>query len=135
MFSELVNSAIAVLLIRTVTGILFFFQGYDKLFNLKIVNILRTFNDPLNKIHFPDFLLKPAITLSSLIEMICGLLLFFGLFKGPALYFLAIDMIFVAFIFSAVKPMWDMQYFFPRLLFVFILLFIPAALDLFSLII
>lgn len=132
MFTELINNAIAILLLRTVTGILFFFQGYDKLFNVKIINVVRTFSEPLCKSHFPLFLLKPSIALSSIIELICGLLLFFGLFKNIALFFLAGDMIFVAFVFSCMKPMWDMQYYFPRLLFIFILLMIAPAADIFS---
>ena len=132
MFSELINNAIAILLLRTVTGILFFFQGYDKLFNVKIVNVARTFSEPLSKIHMPSFLIKPAVAIFSILELICGILLFFGLFKNMALYVLAGDLIFVAFVFSSVKPMWDMQYYFPRLLFIFILLVCPVAADIFS---
>jgi uncharacterized membrane protein YphA (DoxX/SURF4 family) len=133
MFTELINNAIAVLLIRTVAGILFFFQGYDKLFNIRIINVARTFSEPLGKIHLPLFLLKPSITISSIIELVCGLLLFFGLFKNIALFLLAGDMIFVAFLFSCIKPMWDLQFYFPRLLFIFILLWINPAIDIFSL--
>ncbi len=133
MFTELFNNAIAILLIRTVTGILFFFQGYDKLFNVKINNVVKTFSEPLCKIHIPLFLLKPLIALSTCIEFIGGLLLFFGLFKNIALFFLAGNMIFVAFVFSCMKPMWDMQYYFPRLLLIFIILMIAPDLDIFSL--
>lgn len=133
MFTELFNNAIAILLLRTVTGILFFFQGYDKLFNVKIKNVVNTFSEPLCKIHIPLFLLKPIVAFSSFIELICGLLLFFGLFKNMALFFLAGNMIFVAFVFSCMKPMWDMQYYFPRLLLIFILLMIASDLDIFSL--
>ena len=132
MFPELINNAIAVLLLRTVTGILFFFQGYDKLFNVRINNVVRTFNEPLNKLHIPSFLLIPTIAFSSLIELICGLLLFFGLFTNIVLFFLAGNMIFVALIFSSMKPMWDMQYYFPRIIFIFILLLISPGADIFS---
>ena len=132
MFTELFNNAIAILLIRTVTGIIFFFQGYDKLFNIKSINVARTFSEPLNKYHIPMGLLKLMIALSSLIELIGGILLFLGLFKNISLFFLAGDLIFVSFIFSSVKPMWDMQYFFPRIIFIFILLMVAPATDVFS---
>ena len=75
MFTELINNALAVLLLRTVTGILFFFQGYDKLFNVKIINVTRTFSEPLGKFHLPFHILKPSIALSSFIELSCGLFL------------------------------------------------------------
>ena len=132
MFPELINNAIAILLLRTVTGILFFFQGYDKLFNVRINNVVRTFSEPLNKLHIPTFLLKPTIAFSSIIELICGFLLFFGLFKNIVLLFLAGDMIIVALIFTSMKPMWDMQYYFPRIIFIFILLLISPETDIFS---
>lgn len=118
---------------RTVTGILFFFQGYDKLFNIKIDNVVRTFSEPLSKFRLSLSFLKPTIFLSSVVEMICGILLFIGLGKNISLYLLAIDLIFVAFMFSSMKAMWDMQYFFPRLLFIVILLFCLPEQDLFSL--
>ena len=127
------NDAIAILLMRTVTGILFFFQGYDKLFNVKIANVVRTFSEPLSKFRISPSFLKPSIALSSVIELVCGILLFIGLGKNISLYFLAIDLIFVAFIFSSMKAMWDMQYFFPRLLLIVILLFCLPEQDLFSL--
>ena len=41
------NISIAILLLRLVTGILFYFQGYDKIFKIKIDGVVRTFNDSL----------------------------------------------------------------------------------------
>ncbi len=127
------NDSIALFLIRTVTGILFFFQGYDKIFNIKIKNVVATFNDPLNKFRIPLAILKPLITISSVIELLCGLLLIIGLFRNPALMFLALNMIFVAFSFSFIKPMWDMKFYFPRMIFLIILLFCLPGNDIFSL--
>lgn len=132
MISQIYNDAVAILMIRTVTGILFFFQGYDKIFNIKIVNVVKTFSVPMGKIHIRQSLLSPLIYLSSIMELICGVLLFLGLLKTLSLYILAADMLFVAFAFSSVKAMWDMQYFFPRIVFILILLFSPETSDLFS---
>lgn len=126
------NDAIAIMLVRSVAGILFFFQGYDKLFNIKTENVVRTFSEPLSKFKISPSLLRPAITISSLLELVCGILLFIGLYRNISLFFLTFDMIFVAFIFSSMKAMWDLQHYFPRLILIVILLFSPLELDLFS---
>ncbi len=130
--TEFLNKAVAILLLRVVAGCLFFFQGYDKLFNVKTDNIIQAFNEPLSKLKLSTSLLKPIINISSFIEMICGALLFLGLFKNISLYFLTGDLILVALIFSSIKPMWDMQYFFPRLIIVAFLLFTATYADIFS---
>jgi putative oxidoreductase len=133
MFTEEINSAIAILLLRTVAGSLFFFQGYDKLVNIKIENVVRTFNNPASKFQLSNFYLKPAITIASLVEMIGGALLIVGLYKNIALYLIAFDLIVIGFIFSAIKAMWDMQFYFPRLILVAALLLLAWIPDIFSL--
>jgi uncharacterized membrane protein YphA (DoxX/SURF4 family) len=133
MLTPIYNDAVGLLLLRTVTGILFFFQGYDKLINVKTVNVVRTFSPVMSGIRLPVSILTPLVAISSMIELVGGALLFLGLFKTIALYSLAGDMIFVAFAFSSFKAMWDMQYYFPRMLFLVLLLFAPPASDIFSL--
>ena len=133
MFNGDYNDSIALLLLRIVTGILFFFQGYDKIFNIKIRNVVKTFNDPLNKFQIRQGILMPLITLSSFIELISGLLLIIGLFRNSALILLSFNMICVALTFSLIKPMWDMKFYFPRLIFlIFLLIGLPGH-DIFSL--
>lgn len=127
------NLDIASLLLRTVTGILFFFQGYDKIFMVKIPNVVLTFQDPIKKSFLPNILLKPLVILSSFTEMFGGLFLFFGLFKFCTLALLSVNLVFVAFSFSSIKAMWDMQYFIPRFAFVLILWVIPFSHDIYSL--
>jgi putative oxidoreductase len=133
MFTEEIHWAIAILLLRTVTGSLFFFQGYDKLFNIKIINVVRTFNTPGSKFQLSKFYLTPAIAIASLIEMICGAMLIVGLYKNIALYLIAFDLIIIAFIFSAIKAMWDLQFYFPRLVLIAALLLLTWIPDIFSL--
>jgi uncharacterized membrane protein YphA (DoxX/SURF4 family) len=134
MFAEtdILNKAVAILLFRAVAGFLFFFQGYDKLFNIKTDSIIQALNVPMSKFNLPSIFLRPAITLSSFVEMICGALLLLGFYKNISLYFLTGDLILVSFIFSFIKPMWDMQYFFPRLIMVSFLLFTATYPDIFS---
>jgi uncharacterized membrane protein YphA (DoxX/SURF4 family) len=133
MFSYCYNDAVAVLLVRVVTGILFFFQGYDKIFNIKIENVVRTFSQPLAKIHLPISFLRIAVGLSSLIELTGGFFLFAGLFRTISLFALSVDLIIVAFLFSSIKAMWDMNFFLPRIIFIVFLLLFPQPADIFAL--
>ena len=122
-------SSLALFLLRTVTGIIFFFQGYDKIFNVKINNVVETFQDPINKTYIPNALLRPFSWITSSSEMLGGLLLIFGLLRGMGLVLLSIDMLLVAFAFSNIKAMWDMQYYFPRFVFLLVLLLLPQEWD------
>ena len=121
------------LLLRVTGGMLFFFQGYDKVYKVGVKQVVETFNDPFQKTPLPRFMLKPMVLISSYLEMICGLLLAFGLFRDVALYLLAADLAAVALMFSAMKAMWDMQFFFPRFIMILLLLLLPSATDQFCL--
>lgn len=127
------NMSVAIVLLRAVTGILFFFQGYDKIFNIKIDGVVQTFGDSVKKSIIPVVLLKPLVLISSYAEFICGALLALGLFRDFSLYFLAADLVFVAIAFSSIKAMWDMHFFFPRIVFISALLILPESQDLWSL--
>ena len=112
-------------IIRVFTGILFFFQGYDKIFKIKITGVVNTFLEDAEHIHIH----KPLVTIftycTSFIELISGLFLIIGLFTNYALLTLGFDLVLVCFAFSIIRPMWDMQYVFPRLLLIAFLLFLP----------
>lgn len=125
--------AVALLAMRLVTGILFFFQGYDKIFQVKTEGVLSTFRDSLEEKGVPVPLARLCILLSSFIEFAGGALLALGLFREPALYALAANMVGVAFAFSTLKPMWDMGYYFPRFALLMALLLLPSEWDLFAL--
>ncbi|HXD93669.1 MAG TPA: DoxX family protein [Bacteroidia bacterium] len=116
---------IAECLIRMFAGILFFFQGYDKVFKIKISGVVDNFLEDAEHLHIH----KPMVTVitycTSFIELIGGALLIVGLFTNYALLALGFDLILVCFAFSIIRPMWDMQYVFPRLLLVGFLLFLP----------
>lgn len=129
MFNVDFNIALALFLLRTVTGIIFFFQGYDKIFNVKIKNVVATFQDPIDKTYIPNSLLKPFAWITSWAEVIGGLMLIFGLMVDLGLLILSIDMLLVAVAFSSIKPMWDMQYYFPRFIFLLLLMLLPAEWD------
>jgi thiosulfate dehydrogenase (quinone) large subunit len=124
------NSVVAYNLCRIILGILFLGQAFDKIFNIGVVKVADTFRQPLNKI--PSGVVTIFSYLTSYIELIFGALLLVGLFTKPALHLLAIDMVLVCIGFTMIKAMWDMQYYFPRLLLLVILLLLPEALNTFA---
>ena len=116
---------IAECIIRLFTGILFLFQGYDKVFKIKIGAVVDTFLEEAEHIHIHRPLVTVFTYCTSLIELICGALLIIGLFTNYALVALGFDLVLICFAFSIVRPMWDMQYVFPRLVLITFLLYLP----------
>ncbi|MBC7864224.1 MAG: DoxX family protein [Bacteroidia bacterium] len=127
------NFIAADLFLRCVAGLLFFFQGYDKLFRLGLKEVVKTFHYDAESHHVPDFFVWMIAIYSSFVEFFCGLLLILGLFKTWALVLLGLDIILVVFAFSFMKPMWDMKHVFPRFILLIALLVIPAQWGKFSL--
>jgi uncharacterized membrane protein YphA (DoxX/SURF4 family) len=120
-------------ILRVILGILFFFQGFDKVFHVKISGVVDFFKNESREKKWPTFILSSSAYFTSYAELICGGLLIVGLFKTWALYILGIDLILVVGAFSMLKPMWDMQLLFPRLILLAIILYLPVEWDLLSL--
>jgi uncharacterized membrane protein YphA (DoxX/SURF4 family) len=127
------NVQLAVFVLRSITGILFLFQGYERAFKIKADEIVSAFQTDVIRKILPGAMLKFTVHLSAYLELICGLMLFVGFGRDIALYILAAELIFVALAFSLIRPMWDMEYFFPRFVFVIALLILPNDWDRFSL--
>jgi uncharacterized membrane protein YphA (DoxX/SURF4 family) len=127
------NEVVLAFVMRIILGILFFFQGYDKVINIKINGVIAYFKEELGGIQVPNFILVTAAVFTSFAELICGVLLIIGLFKTYTLFVLGVDLILVTAAFSLIKPMWDMQFVFPRLILLGILLLIPEGWDIISL--
>jgi uncharacterized membrane protein YphA (DoxX/SURF4 family) len=113
-------------IVRIFLGILFFAQGYDKVFNIGIAKVIENFEYPVKLRHLPRFPLVAAAYFTSFAELICGVLLIIGFMKYYALYILGIDMLIVCASFSMLNPLWDMQYVFPRLILLITLLLLPS---------
>jgi len=122
-----------VFVLRVILGILFFFQGYDKIFRVKISGVVEFFEREMERHKVPGFILVFAAYFTSIAEFLGGALLILGLFSPWAYYLLGIDLILVCGAFSVMKPMWDMNLVFPRLLLLAILLYLPGEWDLISL--
>jgi len=123
------NQSVAILLLRLLTGILFFAQAYEKIFKVKLRNVVEVFGVQFGQSQYPKWPFSCGIYISSYTELIGGALLMLGLFRSVALYVLAGDLLFVGLAFSIIKPMWDMQFYFPRIVFVVALLLIPPEWD------
>jgi len=119
----------ALLSVRLITGILFFIQGYDKLFVLGINKVTEPFVYPFAGKNISRKTLHISILLSSLVEFAGGFMLIAGLFRDVALMLLLFNMTCVAAGFSMIRPMWDMQYYFPRLLLILLILLLPPGWD------
>ena len=127
------KSDIAVLLARVVLGILFFLQGYDKLFGLGLKKTEEGVEEALHDTKLPTSLVKLITVFSTLVELIGGLMLILGLLIYPALTFLGIDLLVVVFAMSLREPLWDMRFVWPRLVLILLLLLLPSACDRLSL--
>ena len=126
------HTEIAIFIARVFLGLLFFFQGYDAIFNVKIDNIIESFYRPFSAKGIPKSLTVVGVWFTSYIELIGGLMLVLGLFKYAALYLLGADILIASIGFGIVKPMWDMQFVFPRLILLIFLLVIPTSWDIAS---
>ena len=127
------NTAFMLLIVRVILGILFFFQGYDKLFRMKVSGVISYFQEETIGKNIPGWLLATSAWYTSLVEFIGGGLLIIGLLKSWSLYALGIDMVLVCAAFSLLKPMWDMQLLFPRLVMLAVMLYFPLEMDCWSL--
>ncbi len=127
------HEGVAVFIARIFLGLLFFFQGYDAVFNVKIKNVIETYRETFSNKGIPQFLIVLAAWFTSCTELVCGVLLVVGLFKYAALYLLGANMIIAALGFGLNTPMWDTKHVMPRLILLLILVMVPQTWDLMSL--
>lgn len=116
-----------VFIARVFLGVLFLFQGYDAVFNVKVSNVIITFQNSFTNKKVPNFLIVLASYFNSYTELIGGILLILGLFEYVALFLLGVNLIIAAIGFGIGTPMWDSRFVFPRLVLVLLLLFVPHA--------
>lgn len=117
----------AIFIARVFLGVLFFFQGYDAVFNIGIGNVIETYQNMFQNRRMPKFLVVLASWFTSYTEFFCGLLLVFGLFEYVALFLLGLNLIVAAIGFGLNTPMWDSKYVFIRLVLILLLLLTPHA--------
>jgi uncharacterized membrane protein YphA (DoxX/SURF4 family) len=123
---------LAILLVRLFLGLLFFLQGYDKVFRLKVKNVIQEIHSPLATKGVPEFFSTIGAYVTSYIELICGATLILGFVTYWSLYLLGFDMLLVALAFGIVEPVWDMKHIFPRLALLIFLLITPSQWEVIS---
>jgi uncharacterized membrane protein YphA (DoxX/SURF4 family) len=114
-------------ILRVLLGILFFAQGYDKVFRLTVKGVIRTFQYPLQLKILPRFVLVASAYYTSYIELLGGFFLVLGCLKFLTLYLLGIDLVIVVTAFSIMNPVWNMKHLFPRIGMLVTLLLMPPT--------
>ncbi len=130
---DIINKeVIAVFMVRVFLSLLFFFQGLDAVFNVKLKRVVETFEVPLAVKGVPKPLIVMGAFYTSYIKLIAGFCLLIGFAKYYALYLLGFDLIIASFAFGLMKPMWDMQFAFPRFVLIIFFLVVPSEWDVIS---
>lgn len=119
----------ALLLLRTLLGLIFFMQGYGKVFNFGIENLYQSFFAQYEITFLPKWLIWFTAYYTSYIELICGLLLTLGVFKQISLYLLSSVLIIISFGHGLLEPVWDLQHLFFRAAMLIALLLLPETWD------
>jgi uncharacterized membrane protein YphA (DoxX/SURF4 family) len=128
---EQYNLSFAFAIARVILGILFLLQGYDKIFKVKIKNVVEAYELP-QAYPFSNSMVWAGTIFTSFAELIGGLLLIAGFLTNYTLYLLGIDLILVVLAMSAMNPLWDMKFVFPRLTLLIFLLIAPMSWNMLS---
>jgi len=119
------HETIAALIVRVFLGLLFFFQGYDVVFKVKVINEINAYQNAFERKGIPRFLTVWGAWFTSYSELIGGLLLVLGLFEYAALCVLGLNLVVASIAFGINTPVWDTKHVFPRLVLIIFLLCIP----------
>jgi len=129
MIPDVQPAVLAPLLVRLLLGMLFLAQGYDKVFNIGIGQVVATITPAYRKIRFPQFMVRLSAYFTSFAELAGGLLLIAGLFKSFTLALLGADLLVVSLGFCLLNPVWDLNHVFYRFAMLVFLMVYPAELD------
>jgi len=123
----------AAFILRVLLGVIFFFQGYDKVVKIGIKGVLDTVSPSYSRLGFPMFIIRLISYFTSWAELIGGGLLIIGLFSYPALILLSMDMLIVTVGFCMLDPVHDLRLLFPRIMFLLLYLLFAAGIDVLTL--
>lgn len=116
MYQNDFNFRMAELFVRWFLGILLIFQGYDKLFVVKVKNVISSFKNEAERKNVPNFLIVFTSYFTSIVEFFGGILLVLGLFHNMVTIVIGINLLVVAIAFSFLKPVWELHHVFPRVI-------------------
>jgi putative oxidoreductase len=117
------------LFIRLLLGIIFFMQGYGKVFSMGVSQVYDRFFKTFETTMLPKWLIVLTAYYTSYAELIAGLFLIVGLFRKQALYILALDLLVVSFGHGYMEPIWDLSHVIPRALLLIALFLLPPSWD------
>jgi uncharacterized membrane protein YphA (DoxX/SURF4 family) len=123
------SRAIGILFTRVLLGIIFFMQGFGKIFVFTVPVVYAKFFAVFETTILPKWLIWASACYTSYVELIGGLLLILGLFRKYALCLLAIDLVIVSFGHGLMEPIWDLSHVMPRAILLIILFFVPREWD------
>lgn len=128
------NRSIGVLTTRVLLGVIFFMQGYGKVFKWGVEKVYNMdFFYPTYKDMLPDIIIRITAYYTSYVELIGGVLLLIGYKRDWALYGLATVLIIVSFGHGLAEPIWDMSHVIFRAALLISLFLFPKEWDRYSL--
>jgi len=115
--------------IRVLLGIIFFMQGYGKIFTMGIHKVYESFFKEFESTVLPKWLIISTAYYTSFVELAAGFFLIAGLFRKFAMYLLALDLLIVSFGHGFMEPIWDLSHVIPRAILLAALFFVPRNWD------
>jgi uncharacterized membrane protein YphA (DoxX/SURF4 family) len=115
--------------IRVLLGIIFFMQGYGKIFSMGMQTVYERFFKDFETTSLAKWLIVSTAYYTSYIELVGGFLLIAGLFRKYAMYLLALDLLIVSFGHGFKEPIWDLSHVIPRAILLSALFLLPADWD------
>src|SRR5450432_1206678 len=92
--------------IRTLLGIIFFMQGYGKIFAMGVSKVYTMFFKDFENTFLPKWMIVSTAYYTSYVELLGGFLLIIGLFRKQAMFLLAIDLLVVSVGHGLMEPIW-----------------------------
>ena len=123
------NYTAAVFFTRVLLGLIFFMQGFGKVFTWGVEGVYQNAFQSFETTFLPVFLLKLTAYYTSYVELVGGFLLIIGLFRNYALYALASVLLIVTFGHGLQSPIWDLQHVIFRSILLIPLFLVPDTWD------
>jgi uncharacterized membrane protein YphA (DoxX/SURF4 family) len=117
------------LFIRALLGIIFFMQGYGKVFTFGVHKVYDMFFKDFENTFLPKSIIIATAYFTSYAELIAGLMLIAGFFRKQAMLLLAADLLIVSFGHGLMEPIWDLSHVIPRAVLLGSLFLLPADWD------
>jgi len=115
--------------LRSLLGIIFFMQGFGKVFIWGVSGVYENFFQTFESTFLPDFILIFTAYFTSYAEWICGALLMIGLWRKWAMYVLGLLLLMVSFGHGVLTPVWSLADVFPRAVLLIALFLLPMKWD------